>query len=149
MANSYLQQTSTLCAVLPGVIPQQNQMSNQLSSIVTDITNLFHAVNGLKGSGGVGSSWFQTQNVVTGQRALNTIYQNTTGKTMFINVTNNISSTSSVTAYTDLSLNPSTNVGAVNITATKVPISFMVINNNYYTLTTTGTVSLVTWTEWS
>jgi hypothetical protein len=68
---------------------------------------------------------------------------------MFINVTNNISSTSSVTAYTDLSLNPSTNVGAVNITATKVPISFMVINNNYYTLTTTGTVSLVTWTEWS
>ena len=149
MANQYIQQTSTLNAVLPNVVQPQAQQQNQFSSIITDITSLFNAVNGLLGNGSTGGSWFQNQNVVTGQRALGTIYQNTTGKTMFITVTNNISSTSSVTVYTDSSLNPTTEVCAENTTTTKSPISFMVLNNNYYTLTTTGTVAIVCWTEWS
>jgi len=79
MPNNYLQQTSTLSAVLPGVIPPAQQSQNQLSSIITDITNLYHAVNGLLGNGTTGSSWFQNQSVITAQRALNTPYQNTSG----------------------------------------------------------------------
>jgi hypothetical protein len=149
MANQYLQQTSTLSAVLPGIIPAQVQQQNQFSSIITDITSLFNAVNGLLGNGTTGSSWFQNQNVVTGQRSLGSIYQNTSGRTMQVTVTNNISSTSSVTVYTDSSLNPTTEVGANNTQSTNSPISFMVLNNNYYKLNTTGTVVLVCWTEWS
>lgn len=149
MANNYIQQTSTLSSVLPGVIPEAQQQQNQFSSIITDITNLFHSVNGLLGNGATGSSWFQAQNVVTAQRAAGVIYQNTSGKSMFVTITGNISSASSITAFSDATLNPNTEVGAVNIVATKVPISFMVLNNNYYTITTTGTVALVCWAEWS
>jgi len=149
MANNYIQQTSTLSAVLPGVIPAGQQQQHQFSSIITDITNLFHAVNGLNGNGSTGGSWFQAQNIVTGQRALGTIYQNTSGKTMLVSVTMNVGSTSSASAYSDSSLNPMTSVGSTNISATLNTLSFMVLNNNYYTITTSGTVSLVSWVEWS
>jgi hypothetical protein len=147
--NNFIQQQSTLSAVLPGVIPAQEQQQNQFSAIITDITNLFHAVNGLNGNGSTGSSWFSGQNVVTGLRALGTIYQNTSQKTMMVTVTNNITSGGSVTVYSDSTLNPTTEVCADNTAATKSPISFMVLSGNYYTLTTSGTVALVCWTEWS
>jgi hypothetical protein len=149
MANNYIQQTSTLSAVMPGIISDQQQQSNQFSSIITDITNLFHAVNGLNGNGTTGYSWFSTQNVITAQRAYGSIYKNTTGKTMMVTVTSHVSSASSVKAYTDSSLNPTTEVGATDIATTNNPLTFMVLNNNNYTLTTTGTVVLVCWTEWN
>lgn len=149
MSSSFIQQQSTLSAVLPGVIAPQQQQQNQFSSIITDITNLFHAVNGLNGNGTTGSSWFSAQSVVTGQRTLGQIYQNTSQKTMMITVTNNITAGGSVTVFTDSTLNPNTEVCADNTAATKSPISFMVLSGNYYTLTTAGTVALVCWTEWS
>lgn len=149
MSNSFIQQQSTLSAVLPGVIPAQQQQQNQFSAIITDITNLFHAVNGLNGNGTTGSSWFSTQNVVTGQRALGGIYQNSSQKTMMVTVTNNITTGGSVTVYTDTTLNPNTEVLATNIASTKNSISFMVLSGSYYTLTIGGTVALVCWTEWS
>lgn len=149
MSSTFIQQQSTLSAVLPGVIPEQEQQNNQFSSIITDITNLFHAVNGLNGNGTTGSSWFSGQNVVTGLRALGTIYQNTSQKTMMVTVTNNITAGGSVTVYSDSSLNPTTEVGATNVASTKNAITFMVLSGNYYTLTTSGTVALVCWTEWS
>jgi hypothetical protein len=149
MPNQYLQQTSTLSAVMPGIIPEQQQQQNQFSSIITDITSLFNGVNGLLGNGTTGSSWFQNQNIVTGLRALGSIYQNTTGRTMQVTVTNNITAGGSVTVYSDSTLNPTTEVCADNTAATKSPITFMVLNNNYYTLTVGGTVALVCWTEWS
>lgn len=149
MSSSFIQQQSTLSAVLPGVIPAQQQQQNQFSSIITDITNLFHAVNGLNGNGSTGSSWFSGQNVVTGLRVLGGIYQNTSQKTMMVTVTNNIASGGSVTVYTDSTLNPNTEVGVNNIVATNSPITFMVLSGNWYTLTVSGTVSLVFWTEWS
>lgn len=149
MPNSYLQQTSTLSPLLPGVIPSDIQQQNQFSSIISDIKNLIYAVNGLKGSTGVGSSWFQNQNVVTTQRTLGAIYQNITGKTILVTITANISSTSSITIFTDSTLSPTIEVAANNAAATKSPVTFMVLNNNYYTTTTTGTVVLVCWAEWS
>jgi len=68
---------------------------------------------------------------------------------MNITVTNNISSGGSITVYSDSTLNPTTEICADDTIATKSPISFMVLSGNYYTLTVSGTVSLVCWTEWS
>lgn len=149
MPNTYLQQTSTLSAVLPGVIPEQAQQRNQFSSIITDITNLYHAVNGLLGNGSTGSSWFQSQNDVTGLRAIGNIYTNTSGKTILVTITLNISSASSATIFSDTTLNPQNEVGATNIISTLSPVTFMVLNNNSYTVTKSGTVSIVKWIEWS
>lgn len=149
MSNSFIQQQSTLSAVLPGVIPAQQQQHNQFSAIITDITNLFHAVNGLNGNGTTGSSWFSGQNIVTGLRALGQIYQNTSQKTMMVTITNNITSGGSVTVYTDSTLNPTTEIAVDDTPTTNSPITFMVLSGNYYTLTVGGTVALVKWVEWS
>lgn len=149
MSSSFIQQQSTLSAVLPGVIPNSQQQQNQFSSIITDITNLFHAVNGLNGNGTTGSSWFSGQSVITGQRALNSIYQNTNQKTMMVTVTNNITSGGSVTVYCDSTLNPNTQICVDDTPTTNSPVTFMVLSGNYYKLTTAGTVALVCWTEWS
>jgi len=138
MPNNYLQQTSTLSAVLPGVIPPAQQSQNQLSSIITDITNLYHAVNGLLGNGTTGSSWFQNQSVITAQRALNTPYQNTSGLTMMVNVS--VSTAVVITAYSD-----STQAATTELYASQQGVSFMVLNNNYYRVTSGGTLAY--WTE--
>ena len=138
MPNNYLQQTSTLNAVLPGVIPPAQQSQNQMSSIITDITNLFNAVNGLLGNGTTGSSWFQNQNIVTGQRALGSIYQNTTGRTMLVNVS--VTTATTVTAYTD-----STQASTTEIYSCQQGVSYMVLNNNFYRVTSGGTLAY--WVE--
>lgn len=149
MPNNYIQQTSTFGAVLPGVVPEKQQQQNQFSSINTDLTNVFNAVNGLLGNGSTGYSWFQTQNIITPLRVYGTPYQNTNGKTMFVTVTSNISSTSSVTVLSDTTLSPVIQIAKTDVASGNSPISFMILNNYYYVLNTTGTVSLVEWTEWS
>ena len=73
---SYTQQTSTFNAVMPNIVPEGTQQQNQISSIITDITNIINNLNALNGNGSTGSSWFGSQNTVTGLRSLNTIYQN-------------------------------------------------------------------------
>jgi hypothetical protein len=87
---------------------------------------------------------FTSQNVVTGSRALGTIYRNTTGKTMFVTVSVNCTNYT-VTALTDSSSSPSTVVASCQ-GSQYGSLSFMVLNNNYYEVTTA--YSLQCWTEW-
>jgi hypothetical protein len=95
-------------------------------------------------------------------RALGTVYQNTTGKAMMITVGANVGTgatgTGGITAFTDSSNPPATEVSqnlipsASNGTGTAA-LSFWVLNNNYYKVSTGGsgtlpTVTLSVWTEW-
>lgn len=96
---------------------------------------------------------FTTQSVVTGSRALNTNYQNTTGRTMFVTVSvgNGGGGVGTTSALTDASTTPTTTVVANKNppagTGGTIPCSFMVLNNNYYRITTDSS-PLVCWTEW-
>ncbi len=96
-----------------------------------------------------GSRHSMTQNVVTGSRAIGTVYQNTTGKPMFVVVTAHSSSTTNFTAYSDGS-NPPTTVVATTMASTAgwgEHVGFWVMPNNYYKVAfTSGTLD--TWTEW-
>lgn len=97
----------------------------------------------------VAGAGFTTQNVVTGSRALTTVYQNTTGKTMFITVS--VSGATGFSTYdiTDSSSSPSTVVAhnySGNAVTPWLTSSFMVLNNNYYEVSATGTIQY--WTEW-
>lgn len=95
---------------------------------------------------------FLTQSVVTGSRALGTIYRNTTGKTMMVTVTAYAAgATGQWTAFTDSSTPPTTEVclGNATVISEGFPITFMVLNNNYYKVSVTGgSATLVDWVEW-
>jgi hypothetical protein len=105
-----------------------------------------YQVNGVPiGSGG----GVTTQNVVTGSRAVNTVYQNTTGKPMFVDVTSPLGQNGTMSAYTDSTSNPTTRVAAVangSTVQTNLTVSFWVLPGNYYNVNSTG--SNGGWTEW-
>ena len=98
---------------------------------------------------------FSTQSVVTGSRALNTTYQNTSGKTMcvIVSVGNGGGGVGTTVAYTDssnpptgtivasMSNNPNTQGGTSSFT-------FMVPNNYYYYVGSNAS-PLLQWTEWT
>lgn len=94
-----------------------------------------------------------TQSVVTGSRAIGTIYQNTTGKPMFVAMQGQGSIANAVyIATTDSNATPTTVV-----TQSVVPtggwnsaeLFFIVLPDNYYKVTlSTGTPTLSYWTEW-
>lgn len=90
-------------------------------------------------------------------RALDTIYQNTTGKPVFVAIAVSESGGSAAAGFwnarTDAS-NPPTTVVVDGFTADEtgpVETSFWVLPGNYYTIVTTGTGTEVLnrWTEWS
>jgi hypothetical protein len=92
-----------------------------------------------------------TQSVVTASRALGTVYQNLTGKPMFVSVT--VSATAagvSAYAYTDANAAPSTLVQDVvtSVAGYHVFLFFIVLPGNYYKVTVGGTPTLQIWTEW-
>jgi len=93
----------------------------------------------------VPSGPFSSQNVVTGSRALETVYQNTTGKVMMIAVTVTMTSGWAY-AYTDSNASPSTIVAGVSWNSAGLELVFIVLPGNYYKVT--GTASLNYWVEW-
>ena len=101
-----------------------------------------------------GSLNFASQNVVTSDRSLNTVYQNTSGNTIFVTVSvgNGGSGVGTTTVLTDSSSTPTTvvsqNRNPPAATGGTIPVSFMVLNNNYYEVSTDSS-PLVAWTEWS
>jgi hypothetical protein len=105
-----------------------------------------YQVNGVPiGSGG----GVTIQNVVTGSRAVNTVYQNTTGKPMFVDVISPLGQNGTMSAYTDSTSNPTTRVAAVangSTVQTNLTVSFWVLPGNYYNVNSTG--SNGGWTEW-
>jgi prepilin-type processing-associated H-X9-DG protein len=107
------------------------------------------------------NSGVKTQSVVTASRALGTVYQNTTGKAMFVVVTASGTPSSGTpagfAARTDSSSSPGTTVANTTLTASSGgaqtmvgTISFWVLPNNYYQVVqASGGASLQTWVEWS
>ena len=92
-----------------------------------------------------------TQSDITSSRALGTVYQNTTGKAMFVNVVTTPSGATNVTAYTDAS-NPPTTVVFTQIGAGTGYVQtahFVVLPNNYYKVAwSAGSPTLQKWIEW-
>ena len=90
---------------------------------------------------------FTTQNVVTSSRTLGTVYQNTTGKTIWVSAGSGAYMSGQWTAYSDASSSPATEVGVSYQGNGNCTVSFMVLNNNYYKITATaGTLGY--WIEW-
>lgn len=83
-------------------------------------------------------------------RALNTIYTNSTGKTIIVSVSVTISTVAAVYAYADTGADPITlrqrdDVGAAGGAAN---LSFIVLNNEKYKITvSSGTPTLIGWDE--
>jgi hypothetical protein len=93
------------------------------------------------------------QGVVTGSRVLGSVYQNTTGKPMFVSVTAHTSNVTNanILAQTDSNSSPSTYVAYAALAQNGIDgqITFWVLPNNYYTVTVNvGTPGLSLWTEW-
>ena len=83
-------------------------------------------------------------------RAYGTIYQNTTGRTLFVSVSGRSAGAATLTAKTDNSATPITKV--VSITGTAAADSaafFLVMPNNYYLVNwSAGAKTLTSWIEW-
>ncbi len=101
---------------------------------------------------GGGGGGFSSQNVVTSSRAFGSVYQNTTGKTMFVVVSGICSSNGYMVVYTDGSNPPTTVISQQYITSGTtdyIAASFMVLSGNYYKVSmSTGTGTLYTWVEY-
>jgi hypothetical protein len=85
----------------------------------------------------------------TSSRTFGTVYHNTTGRPMFINVTVTCGSGTGANAYTDAATSPTQFVGAVantNTTPENLTLSFFVLPGNYYKVTGSGTQN--GWIEW-
>lgn len=88
------------------------------------------------------------QNVVTGSRALNTSYQNTTSKPIYVSVVVALGNGQTVAANTDAAPTPTTvlqafgNAGASGANAS---LFMIVLPGNYYSVTGSG--SMTHWTE--
>ncbi len=84
-------------------------------------------------------------------RVKGTIYQNTTGKIMFVTVTINVASAASGAIYSDSATPPTVPMASFsnsNAQPGYQSASFHVLNNNYYKLTELGgTITILQWVE--
>lgn len=97
------------------------------------------------------ASSFTSQNDVTGSRAYNTVYQNTTGKVMFISACGIGTQASTIILLTDSSNPPTTQVSFDSPYGNGhgANISGIILPNNYYKVTfSPGSPSLDIWVEW-
>jgi hypothetical protein len=103
--------------------------------------------------GGVQLS-ISNQAIVTGTRAANTVYQNSTGKTMFVLISWNLGGkNSTINALADAANPPVAAVAQVSDTSssiTTVALFFLVLPGHFYMCqVAAGTPTLVNWTEYS
>lgn len=94
-------------------------------------------------------SLVSTQTDVTGVRALGIVYQNTTGKTMFIAVATTGTNANAI-GYTDANPAPATLVAQQynNGAGGSAGIFFIVLPGSYYKVTAPGGGGLTSWIEW-
>jgi hypothetical protein len=102
---------------------------------------------------------FRNTAVVTGSRAIGSVYQNTHPGTMFVTVITTLTSSGSLgaanfNAFSDNTSNPATNLDSVyfnNSNAANIglncSVKFMVMPNNYYKVTANGNSGLI-WVEY-
>lgn len=104
------------------------------------------------GSGGTPiSGGISTQSVVTGSRSFGTVFQNTTGKAMFVNVWSGPlggSPSNTLEALTDAS-NPPTTVVNHTLTTDQQSIGFWVLPGNFYEVTSDNIAVVGGWIEWN
>lgn len=85
-------------------------------------------------------------------RAMDTVYQNTSGKVRLVSISFNLGAGSRATIYTDASNPPTTMVGRVMISAAAAAESaftFIVQPNHYYkAVSQAGAPTLLEWHEW-
>jgi hypothetical protein len=101
----------------------------------------------LTGVGGV-----SVQSVVTGSRAIGTVYQNTTGRPMFVTIGFSASAATAadLEIQTDSASNPTTSVIRASANQGWMScISAWILPGNYYKTVQTNGCSLFRWTEWS
>lgn len=91
------------------------------------------------------------QNVVTGSRAFNIAYHNTSSKALFVSVTCFFTVGTIMHVYSDASATPTTEIISVGNNSTGPAISvqgfFIVLPGNYYKVVSSG--SLGFWVEWT
>ena len=121
--------------------------------VLTDVTGSGLA-SWQTASGGV-----TTQNDVTGSRALNAAYQNTSGRAMFVNVeladNRGVGSVCAqdIRAYVDSSSNPTTTVYGVTVfcgNGSQGTATFIVLPGYWYKVISTAVIPVVVrWIEWN
>lgn len=92
-----------------------------------------------------------SQGVVTGSRALSTVFQNTGTKPLFVSVCSVLAYGGGVDVYVDASATPTTLVaalGGVSMSAGVYQMFFIVLPGYYYKAAGTGAAVSV-WTEWA
>jgi len=126
------------------------------ASSTTQISRLAKGANGdsLTLASGVPAWNTAVQSDVTSSRALNTVYQNTSGRPLLITVTLSFSATLYLRVKTDVNVTPTAIVGYLSGDPSAgwfyLPITFVVLPSNYYWLDNwTGTApDILTWFEW-
>jgi hypothetical protein len=129
---------------------------NNSTSTQTIDTSNNAIVNNLTVNGhctGCGYTGMSTQTVVTGSRALNTVYHNTNATALFVVATVNYTCAggSGTTAVTDSSSTPTTTVmqSVCNTTVSvTTPLTFFVLPGNYYEVAAASGTTIEYWTEW-
>jgi hypothetical protein len=137
--------TTALSAVQGGT-GSSNPVNGASGVVVLDSSSRLPPVNG---SQLTGLSAFTTQFNAVYSKGFNSVYYNSTGKTMFVVLSiDGYSGTPNATAKTDSSHPPTTVVGLVNLASTRSNLSFMVLSSNYYEITDSNSDSIANWTEW-
>jgi hypothetical protein len=114
---------------------------------VTTNANLTGDVTSVGNATTLVNNGYKSQNAPA--RALTTVYQNTTGKTMFVTVSVTANANQNMAVKTDSSATPTTVVTSVGVSnTTQASMSFAVLNNNYYEVVPAGAATLNYWTEW-
>ncbi len=93
-----------------------------------------------------------TQSIVTGSRALGTVYQNTSGKIMIVMVTAAFGAVGDgVIVYIEAGdTTPDTAVAETyGVADTEGAVTFVVAPSSYYKVSAVAGASLVYWTEWT
>ncbi len=94
------------------------------------------------------------QSIVTGSRALDTVYQNTTGQPLLVTISINVGTSDFISVFVELGdTTPDTAVadilnGVGLGVVIDIPISFIVPNLAYYKVAKTGSPTIDLWTEW-
>lgn len=110
-----------------------------------------------------GAPFPSVQNVVTGSRAIGTVYHNTTGRPMCVTVTPQVTMAAGTQAglniFSDASVTPTTQISLILLqtgatagsTVFVSPVTFIVLPGNYYSATQfnlTTSMTIFAWVEW-
>jgi len=139
-----------------GLISCTTSTTSQLGCVKPDGTTITISGGVISSAGGGGGITHQA--VVTGSRALGTVYHNTGATAMIVSVTMQFSTTNQTIQYLTDSSNPPTTLVDQLYTGTSgiggganIPITFVVLPGNYYKVAQTfgsgGSIGI--WTEWN